>query len=66
MIAGKKKEAFISHFQVRTNNPALIIEPSQGFLQAGHTQSISLSLDGAQKTTVSGASVNSFPLIRKK
>ncbi|CAG9531384.1 unnamed protein product [Cercopithifilaria johnstoni] len=36
--------------KLRTNSPELAIDPAQGFLQAGHVQSVKLSLDSVYKT----------------
>ncbi|KAL3989449.1 hypothetical protein ACH3XW_27720 [Acanthocheilonema viteae] len=49
LLRNKTKTDFA--IKVRTNCPALVIEPAQGFLRAGRIQSVSLRFDGAQKTS---------------
>uniref|UniRef100_A0A0R3RSV3 MSP domain-containing protein n=1 Tax=Elaeophora elaphi TaxID=1147741 RepID=A0A0R3RSV3_9BILA len=51
--------------KLRTNSPALIIEPSQGFLRAGRIQSISLSFDGAQKALKQSIEIYCRPVDRR-
>ncbi|VDK87114.1 unnamed protein product, partial [Onchocerca ochengi] len=50
---------------LRTNSPALIIEPLQGFLRAGHTQSVSIRLDGANKASKGSIEIYCRPVNRK-
>ncbi|VDO25435.1 Uncharacterized protein BM_BM8741 [Brugia malayi] len=46
--------------KLRTNSAALVIEPSQGFLRSGRTQSVSLRFDGTHKASKQKQSVEIY------